>query len=144
MLLSIRFIFSFPCPLDVIIIPYLSINYNRQSIQFWEKYSMKVCATFLLTKCVGCGIMEIPAMLSVAGALKKPPWGGLILNSIKSERAIHYNYRTIIIEWSKRTIRKIIIFSMPIMRKDNIIISVLLGEMEFIVESKYCARTQVF
>lgn len=40
---------------------------------------MKVCATFLLTKCVGCGIIEIPAAVTVAGALKKPPIGGLNL-----------------------------------------------------------------
>ena len=39
---------------------------------------MKICATFLLTKFVGCGIMEIPATSIVAGALKKPPKRGLI------------------------------------------------------------------
>jgi hypothetical protein len=83
--------------------------------------------------------MEISAAGTVADALKKPLIRGLIFNSIKSERAVHYNYRTIVIKGSERAICKIIVFSASIMCEHNIIISVLLGEMEFLVKSKYCA-----
>jgi hypothetical protein len=75
--------------------------------------------------------MEIPVTAAVTGALKKPLIRGLILNSIKSERAVHYNYRAIIIKRSERAIRKIIVFSMSFTRKDNIIISVLLIDIHF-------------
>ena len=52
---------GFPSPLDTNSIPHLSLDYNRQNVQNWDFYFPKLCATFRLTNCWRCVIMEICA-----------------------------------------------------------------------------------
>jgi hypothetical protein len=43
-------------------IPHLHTKCNRQNAQNWEFYKRNFCANFLLTNCVGCGIMVNSAL----------------------------------------------------------------------------------
>ena len=61
-----------PYPLDTNSIPHLPLDCNRQNTQNWDFYFLDICATFLLTNCWRCVIMEISRRAVVGGALKMP------------------------------------------------------------------------
>lgn len=52
---------------DIDSIPHPELNYNRQKAQNRDFYNRNFCVKFLLTNCVGCGIMEIPARATESG-----------------------------------------------------------------------------
>ena len=65
-------------PLDTNNIPHLPTECNRQNAQNRDFYFLDICATFLLTNCWRCVIMEILRASPVGAPPKKPPqkWGG--------------------------------------------------------------------
>ena len=67
-----------PRPLTLQIIAHLPIECNRQNAQNRDFYFPKLCATFCLTNCWRCVIMEILRASPVGAPPKKPPqkWGG--------------------------------------------------------------------
>ena len=58
-------------PLDMIIIPHPEVKCNRQKAQNRDFYNRNFCVKFLLTNCVGCGIMVNSAGLNRARPAKK-------------------------------------------------------------------------
>ena len=62
----------YPSPLDTNSIPHPTPDCNRQDAQNWDFYFFDICATFLLTNCWRCVIMEISRRAVVGGALKMP------------------------------------------------------------------------
>ena len=69
-----------PYPLDTNSIPHLSLDCNRQIAQNRDFYFLDICATFLLTNCWRCVIMEMARRAAVRGAansslctIKSPP-----------------------------------------------------------------------
>ena len=73
-----EFPISLPLPLTLQIIAHLPIECNRQNTQNRDFYFPKLCATFRLTNCWRCVIMEILRASLVGAPPKKPPqkWGG--------------------------------------------------------------------
>ena len=63
--------FPLPLPLTLQIIAHLPTECNRWNAQNWDFYFLKLCATFLLTKCWRCVIMEISRAWVVGARLKK-------------------------------------------------------------------------
>ena len=65
-------------PLTLQIIAHLPTECNRQNAQNRDFYFPKLCATFCLTNCWWCVIMEILRASPVGAPPKKPPqkWGG--------------------------------------------------------------------
>lgn len=65
-------------PLTLQIIAHPIVECNRQNVQNRDFYFPKLCATFLLTNCWRCVIMEILRASPVGAPPKKPPqkWGG--------------------------------------------------------------------
>ena len=65
-------------PLDTNSIPHPSPDCDRQNVQNRDFYFPKLCATFRLTNCWRCVIMEILRASLVGAQPKKPPqeWGG--------------------------------------------------------------------
>lgn len=70
--------FGLPLPLTLQIIPHLPTDCNRQNTQNRDFYFPKLCATFRLTNCWRCVIMEILRASPVGAPPKKPPqkWDG--------------------------------------------------------------------
>ena len=60
-------------PLTLQIIAHLTTECNRQNTQNRDFYFPKLCATFCLTKCWRCVIMEILRASPVGAPPKKPP-----------------------------------------------------------------------
>ena len=56
---------------DIDSIPHPHTNCNRQNAQIWENFCIEFCLNFLLTKAVGCGIMENSASHNCARAAEK-------------------------------------------------------------------------
>ena len=69
-------------PLTLQIIAHLPTECNRQNTQNRDFYFPKLCATFRLTNCWRCVIMEILRASLVGAPPKKPPqkWGGFRIN----------------------------------------------------------------
>ena len=59
-----------PLPLTLQIIAHLPSDCNRQNAQNWDFYFLDICATFCLTNCWRCVIMEISRPASVGAPLK--------------------------------------------------------------------------
>ena len=55
------FVYGYPLPLTLQIIAHPPPDYNRQNAQNRDFYFLDICATFLLTNCWRCVIMEICA-----------------------------------------------------------------------------------
>ena len=70
--------FFIPSPLDTNSIPHLSTECNRQNTQNRDFYFPKLCATFRLTNCWRCVIMEILRASLVGAPPKKPPQNGMV------------------------------------------------------------------
>ena len=65
-------------PLTLQIIAHLPTECNRQNTQNRDFYFPKLCATFRLTNCWRCVIMEILRASPVGAPPKKPPQNGVV------------------------------------------------------------------